>query len=69
MIYQLTDCWCLDPEKPFDVIYNEKSDRLEPFIDVYQSIETDDGSVLLSGNYPVNIMYTNRENRISSIDD
>ncbi|KAL2712648.1 cytoplasmic dynein 2 heavy chain 1 [Vespula squamosa] len=49
LIYQLTDCWCPDPEKPFDVIYNEKSDRLEPFIDIYQSIETDDGPVLLSG--------------------
>lgn len=50
LIYQLTDCWCPDPEKPFDVVYNEKSDRLEPFIDIYQSIETDDGPVLLSGN-------------------
>ncbi|KAF7378965.1 hypothetical protein HZH66_015199 [Vespula vulgaris] len=49
LIYQLTDCWCPDPEKPFDVVYNEKSDRLEPFIDIYQSIETDDGPVLLSG--------------------
>lgn len=56
LIYRLTDCWCPDPEKPFDVIYNEKSDRLEPLIDVYQSIETDDGSVLLSGNYPINII-------------
>ncbi|KAI4495703.1 hypothetical protein M0802_008538 [Mischocyttarus mexicanus] len=49
LIYQLTDCWCPDPEKPLDVIYNDKSDRLEPLIDIYQSIETDDGPVLLSG--------------------
>ncbi|XP_014611048.1 PREDICTED: cytoplasmic dynein 2 heavy chain 1 [Polistes canadensis] len=49
LIYQLTDCWCPDPEKPLDVLYNDKSDRLEPFIDIYQSIETEDGPILLSG--------------------
>ncbi|XP_047369553.1 cytoplasmic dynein 2 heavy chain 1 isoform X1 [Vespa velutina] len=49
LIYQLTDCWCPDPDKPFDVIYNEKSDRLEPFIDIYQSIDIEDGSILYSG--------------------
>ncbi|XP_076646917.1 dynein cytoplasmic heavy chain beethoven [Halictus rubicundus] len=49
LIYQFTDCWCPDPQKPCSVLYNGDTDRVEAVQDVDQSVDTDDGSVLLSG--------------------
>ncbi|XP_011311295.1 cytoplasmic dynein 2 heavy chain 1 [Fopius arisanus] len=48
MIYQLTDTWCPDPEKPLNVLYNPELDRLEPFTEVQTSMNTQDGPVSLS---------------------
>ncbi|XP_066585667.1 cytoplasmic dynein 2 heavy chain 1 [Prorops nasuta] len=48
-IYQSTDCWCPNPDKPYDVLYNKDIERLEPFTDDAVSVDTDDGPVLLSG--------------------
>ncbi|XP_043507557.1 cytoplasmic dynein 2 heavy chain 1 [Frieseomelitta varia] len=48
-IYQLTDCWCPDPQKPCFVVYNQDTDRLEAIGDADESTDTDDGPVSLSG--------------------
>lgn len=48
-IYQLTDCWCPDPQKPFSVIYNSETDRLEPMGSSNQSVMTESGPVFVSG--------------------
>lgn len=50
-IYQLTDCWCPDPQKPFSVIYNQETDRLEPLSGPNQSIMTEGGPVYVSGTF------------------
>ncbi|XP_078051355.1 cytoplasmic dynein 2 heavy chain 1-like, partial [Augochlora pura] len=49
LIYQFTDCWCPNPQKPCSVLYNGMTDRLEAVQDVDDSVDTDDGFVLLSG--------------------
>ncbi|XP_017764042.1 PREDICTED: cytoplasmic dynein 2 heavy chain 1 [Eufriesea mexicana] len=49
LIYQLTDCWCPNPQKPCSVLYNEDTDRLEAIGDADESTDTDDGPVSLSG--------------------
>ncbi|XP_050496495.1 cytoplasmic dynein 2 heavy chain 1 [Bombus huntii] len=49
LIYQLTDCWCPDPQKPCSVLYNQDTDRLEVIGDSHESTDTDDGPVSLSG--------------------
>ncbi|KZC10148.1 Cytoplasmic dynein 2 heavy chain 1 [Dufourea novaeangliae] len=48
-IYQFTDCWCPNPQKPYSVVYNEHTDRLEVVGDIDQSVDTEDGPVSLSG--------------------
>ncbi|KAK0158915.1 hypothetical protein PV328_009853 [Microctonus aethiopoides] len=48
VIYQCTDSWCPDPEKPLDVIYNGEIDRLEPFVDDTTIIKTNHGHISLT---------------------
>ncbi|XP_029051229.2 cytoplasmic dynein 2 heavy chain 1 [Osmia bicornis bicornis] len=48
-IYQSTDCWCPDPQKPCSVLYNEDIDRLEAAGEADQSTDTEDGPVSLTG--------------------
>ncbi|XP_076621618.1 dynein cytoplasmic heavy chain beethoven [Colletes latitarsis] len=48
-VYQSTDCWCPNPQKPSAVLYNGDTDRLEAVGDADQSTDTDDGPVSLSG--------------------
>ncbi|KAG7200023.1 hypothetical protein KM043_004790 [Ampulex compressa] len=48
-IYQRTDCWCPDTQKPYDVLYDKAADRLELIANKDGSIETEDGPVALSG--------------------
>ncbi|XP_063978818.1 cytoplasmic dynein 2 heavy chain 1 [Diachasmimorpha longicaudata] len=48
LIYQLTDSWCPDPERPLNILYNSEIDRLEPFSEVQTSVNTEDGPVSLS---------------------
>ncbi|XP_043268031.1 cytoplasmic dynein 2 heavy chain 1 [Venturia canescens] len=48
-IYQVTDSWCPDPQKPFAVLYNPEIDRLEPFGEAAQSIPSENGTISLSG--------------------
>lgn len=40
---------CPDPQKPCSVLYNEDSDRLEAVRDANQSVDTEDGPILLTG--------------------
>nr|XP_033320776.1 cytoplasmic dynein 2 heavy chain 1 [Megalopta genalis] len=49
LIYQFTDCWCPNPQKPCSVLYNGITDRVEAVQVVDDSVDTDDGPVLLSG--------------------
>ncbi|XP_031838829.2 dynein cytoplasmic heavy chain beethoven isoform X1 [Nomia melanderi] len=49
LIYQFTDCWCPDPQKPSSVLYDEDTDRLEAVQDTNQSVDTEDGPILLTG--------------------
>ncbi|XP_023289902.1 cytoplasmic dynein 2 heavy chain 1 [Orussus abietinus] len=49
-IYRSTDCWCPDPERPFDALYSSEIDRLEPFSGSAECVETAEGPVLLSGS-------------------
>ncbi|CAK9809936.1 Cytoplasmic dynein 2 heavy chain 1 [Anthophora quadrimaculata] len=48
-IYQYTDCWCPNPQKPCSVLYNRDVDRLEAVGDADESTDTEDGPVSLSG--------------------
>ena len=48
-IYQWTDSWCPDPQKPFSVFYNPEIDRLEPLANSVKSTMTETGPVHLSG--------------------
>ncbi|XP_015119188.1 cytoplasmic dynein 2 heavy chain 1 [Diachasma alloeum] len=48
LIYQLTDSWCPDPERPLNILYNPELDRLEPFSEVQTSVNTEEGPVSLS---------------------
>ncbi|XP_051159645.1 cytoplasmic dynein 2 heavy chain 1 [Leptopilina boulardi] len=48
-IYQLTDCWCPDPQKPFSILYNPETDRLEPLGNSNESVMSDSGPVNVSG--------------------
>ncbi|XP_029665147.1 cytoplasmic dynein 2 heavy chain 1 [Formica exsecta] len=47
-IYGSTDSWCPDPQKPSTVLYDQETDRLIPFSDTYESIDTDYGPVSIS---------------------
>nr|XP_012219219.1 PREDICTED: cytoplasmic dynein 2 heavy chain 1 [Linepithema humile] len=47
-IYGSTDSWCPDPQKPCAVLYDHETDRLVPFNDTYESVNTDYGSVSIS---------------------
>ncbi|EFN76217.1 Cytoplasmic dynein 2 heavy chain 1 [Harpegnathos saltator] len=47
-IYESTDSWCPDPQKPSAVLYDSETDRLEPFKDTYESIDSDYGPVSIS---------------------
>ncbi|XP_011502016.1 PREDICTED: cytoplasmic dynein 2 heavy chain 1 [Ceratosolen solmsi marchali] len=50
-IYQLTGIWCPDCDNPYDVIYNEEKDVLDPFITDAKTMRTDEGSsIYLSGS-------------------
>lgn len=40
---------CPDPQKPSAVLYDQETDRLVPFSDTYESVETDCGPVSISG--------------------
>jgi len=40
---------CPDPRKPNDVLYDVETDRLVPFNDTYESIDTDYGPISISG--------------------
>lgn len=57
VIYQCTDSWCPDPEKPLDVIYNGEIDRLEPFADDTTIIKTDHGHISLTSRQTSGIVY------------
>ncbi|XP_076387639.1 dynein cytoplasmic heavy chain beethoven [Megachile rotundata] len=48
-IYQSTDCWCPNPQKPCYVLYNEDIDRLEDAGEADRAIDTEDGPICLSG--------------------
>ncbi|KAL0104886.1 hypothetical protein PUN28_016497 [Cardiocondyla obscurior] len=47
-IYESTESWCPDSQKPNAVLYDHETDRLVPFSDAYESITTDYGSVSIS---------------------
>ncbi|KAL6266424.1 hypothetical protein P5V15_003274 [Pogonomyrmex californicus] len=47
-IYGSTESWCPDPQKPNAVLYDYETDRLVPFSDTYESIETDNGPISIS---------------------
>ncbi|XP_076748967.1 dynein cytoplasmic heavy chain beethoven [Xylocopa sonorina] len=49
LIYQYTDCWCPNPQKPCLVLYNRDADRLEAVGDANESTDTEDGPVALTG--------------------
>lgn len=40
---------CPDPQNPSTVLYDHETDRLIPFSDTYESIDTDCGPVSISG--------------------
>ena len=40
---------CPDPQKPSAVLYDSETDRLIPFSDTYESINTDYGPISISG--------------------
>uniref|UniRef100_A0ABD2XKY5 Dynein heavy chain, cytoplasmic n=1 Tax=Trichogramma kaykai TaxID=54128 RepID=A0ABD2XKY5_9HYME len=48
-LYQQTDVWCPDSHNPYDALYNEKKDTLDPFAFDAKTQQTDDGPVYLSG--------------------
>lgn len=39
---------CPDPQRPLDILYNSEIDRLEPFVELYDSIKTDNGPISMS---------------------
>ncbi|XP_024946848.1 cytoplasmic dynein 2 heavy chain 1 isoform X2 [Cephus cinctus] len=49
VLYQLTDSWCPDPQRPFAVLYNSETDRIEPFGDPVDILKTENGPLSLSG--------------------
>ncbi|KOX76673.1 Cytoplasmic dynein 2 heavy chain 1 [Melipona quadrifasciata] len=64
LIYQLTDCWCPNPQKPCFVVYNQDTDRLEAIGNADESTDTDDGPVSLLGINQIN--HINHINQILS---
>ncbi|XP_032668403.1 cytoplasmic dynein 2 heavy chain 1 [Odontomachus brunneus] len=47
-IYGSVDSWCPDPQKPSAVLYDRETDRLEPFKDTYESVDSDYGPISIS---------------------
>ncbi|XP_018402903.1 PREDICTED: cytoplasmic dynein 2 heavy chain 1 [Cyphomyrmex costatus] len=47
-IYGSTESWCPDPQKPSAVLYDSETDRLVPFSDTCESIDTDYGPISIS---------------------
>ncbi|KAF7991046.1 hypothetical protein HCN44_000861 [Aphidius gifuensis] len=53
IIYQTIDSWCPDPQRPLDILYNTDIDRLEPFSEIHDTINTDNGPISMSREIPV----------------
>ncbi|XP_020293197.1 cytoplasmic dynein 2 heavy chain 1 [Pseudomyrmex gracilis] len=47
-IYSSTDGWCPDPQKPNAVLYDRETDRLMPYGDTFESVDSDRGPVSIS---------------------